>query len=833
MLKSAAAKLAHNSTIPALAGNKALRPLQDLITSEKAIITSLAQLSLHFSRASEALRIWAQGEGDDLSDTLGASTKLLLEFSAALTKFAVHEQTIREHMKAIRTEEESLDALKNRRRTVGSKADSAERKLSKMDPTHKDIPAQTAQLERLRDAMRELDSEIMIGEAKLGHLKRTATMAWMTLKYGGLEECCRKGLMIAEAGKLVMAELPQQVTEPGLSRPFYTGNVRTEAYVAEALRALNEVSIDASSPSGRMQFPLPANYQGGDPKFIPPAFPDSESTTSVAGARSPGDGDGPPQYRVQYSLDAPKPSFEERSDQGRAFQADEYGSFLPQLDSLRFQSLNTRKPAPPPTASMFLGDGGAQQIRQSAPSGGRFATFPVKGKREDPAGLAVAEPLVGSRSSSDVERAPPGGDSDDVAPRIEGIEGTRTPPPGPPPGAAPPAMHASIYGGYDPSFDPDASFDPGNGDEKEDDSQLPYTGLPRIERKPTGSRPLPMPRPNPSLFYRGEAGPVEEPNGFAPLFTEPDSIPDFVQAPLAPQGESTSPVAVQAADPDDERALNAAAAREVARELDTLMYQPPTVVPRDPSPQPSTPTPSPLSIPPVASTPARSSSDSVTQPSSPFTSARGRVSGSPTTPRSSVDYPPQGNIPSPPRVALTPSSSPTQRARLPPPSIALPRSASPSLSGINTPPFRTPPELPPSPTVPSAQRTLPPSPAVPLPPGKAPPFPRQGSGMISAAAFRRPAPRKASEPLVGTRDVSPLSIRKKDVRGTPSAPRTASNSISSLSGVQLSEPAASQPQGQPQEDEFDYIAAYYSSGGDEGGLPYPGDESRGVSNGLR
>ncbi len=40
MFKSAAAKLAHNSTMPALAGNKALRPLQDLITAEKAIITS-------------------------------------------------------------------------------------------------------------------------------------------------------------------------------------------------------------------------------------------------------------------------------------------------------------------------------------------------------------------------------------------------------------------------------------------------------------------------------------------------------------------------------------------------------------------------------------------------------------------------------------------------------------------------------------------------------------------------------------------------------------------------------------------------------------------------
>jgi hypothetical protein len=40
MLKSAATKLAHNPATSAFAGNKALRPLQDLITAEKAIITS-------------------------------------------------------------------------------------------------------------------------------------------------------------------------------------------------------------------------------------------------------------------------------------------------------------------------------------------------------------------------------------------------------------------------------------------------------------------------------------------------------------------------------------------------------------------------------------------------------------------------------------------------------------------------------------------------------------------------------------------------------------------------------------------------------------------------
>lgn len=128
-------------------------------------------------------------------DTLGASTKLLLEFSLSLKVFAIHEQTIREYMKAIRTQEEHLDKLRSRRKSVASKADSAERKLSRMDPAHKDAPAQSNLLEQLRDSIRELDAEIMTREARLGDSKRTSTRAWMILKFGGLEECCRRGLV--------------------------------------------------------------------------------------------------------------------------------------------------------------------------------------------------------------------------------------------------------------------------------------------------------------------------------------------------------------------------------------------------------------------------------------------------------------------------------------------------------------------------------------------------------------------------------------------------------------------------------------------------------------
>jgi hypothetical protein len=95
-------------------------------------------------------------------------------------------------MKAVRSREENLDELRRRRRAVGASADSAERKLSKMGPEHKSLIAQTDQLNRLREEMRTLDSEIMTDEARVGDFKRESTQKWMGLKFGGLSEVGEK-----------------------------------------------------------------------------------------------------------------------------------------------------------------------------------------------------------------------------------------------------------------------------------------------------------------------------------------------------------------------------------------------------------------------------------------------------------------------------------------------------------------------------------------------------------------------------------------------------------------------------------------------------------------
>jgi chromosome segregation ATPase len=135
-------------------------------------------------RAAATLSIWAASEGPDLSDVFSSSSILLRHLSSALQRFGEHEASIRSNYKTIRTKDEEFDELKKRRRAVGKNAEAAERKLQKMGPEvggrprallmskNKNLPSQTELLERLRDEMRQLDSEILTGEARLGDLKR-------------------------------------------------------------------------------------------------------------------------------------------------------------------------------------------------------------------------------------------------------------------------------------------------------------------------------------------------------------------------------------------------------------------------------------------------------------------------------------------------------------------------------------------------------------------------------------------------------------------------------------------------------------------------------------
>ncbi|KAF9448072.1 hypothetical protein P691DRAFT_71215 [Macrolepiota fuliginosa MF-IS2] len=389
MFKSAATKIAHNSTIPALAGNKDLKPLQDLILAEKAVIISLQKLSADFSRASEALKAWGLGEGEDLGNILGASTTIFTHFTSALSQYASHGHTMREQLKAIRTREENLDELKRRRRSVISKAESAGRKLQKMSPEHKNLVQQTDLLSRLQEEIRGLDTEIMRDEAAIGDFKRSATRSWMGLKFGGLLEFCEKGVIAGEFGKLIISEIPEDETQPGLPRNTYLGHSKVEELVAETHRCVNEVrlsTVPSSAQPRRVDQQLPQVPNVSESPFMnqgsfssPRGDPFADDMTRrevLPDAQGFGTGrflDSPTEpVSNAFPQSQQQPQYSGSLSSASAFQSQQYGRGVDE-----FGTTNPAGPTDAPNAG-----------------GGRFATFPVKGRSGSMGATSAGGPMA-------------------------------------------------------------------------------------------------------------------------------------------------------------------------------------------------------------------------------------------------------------------------------------------------------------------------------------------------------------------------------------------------------------------------------------------------------
>lgn len=244
MLKRATSKLTHNPTLTALRGtNQDLRLLQNLILAEKTLLLTLQKLSVDYAKASDALRAWSLCEGDDLNGILTASTVLLSHFSAALSQYVEHGHSIRRQLKTIRTRAESLENLKRNKHEAKRKAENFDRHMRNMSPRNKNFAAHTEVLSNLWKDVREMDFEIKLEEAAFGDFKRTATKVWMGLKFGGLVECCEKGMIAGQFGKLIIAEIPEGMTQPGLPRNIRYRRGQVEGCVADAHRGVSGVTL--------------------------------------------------------------------------------------------------------------------------------------------------------------------------------------------------------------------------------------------------------------------------------------------------------------------------------------------------------------------------------------------------------------------------------------------------------------------------------------------------------------------------------------------------------------------------------------------------------------
>ncbi|EKM53340.1 uncharacterized protein PHACADRAFT_175747 [Phanerochaete carnosa HHB-10118-sp] len=947
MFRSATTRIAHNAHVPVLAQaaiSKDLKALQELINAEKAVQQTLQRLGGDLTKAAEAAKVWASGEGDDLGDTLTACTALLLHFANALNRFSTHTGTVREQMKQVRTREENLDELKKRRKSLVSKADSADKKLSKMSGEHKNFQSQADSLNKLREEIRAMDTEILEEEASLADLKRSNARSWMGTKLGALAECCEKGLIVSDIGKLIVAEIPQMKSEPGLPRPYYTGHANTEALVAEGRRRIESVtfstdpSVGVRQPSGSELPPIPGRvsrsssvqFAYGNVPSVPstpdPTLRNSNGThfsqvfmspagTSYiglpeVGSSTPGLGmtalleSGGSPYQLPRS--PPPGSVVTAADPYDPYAAvtkqtqytgytpttmDEFGvppspAYAPRTSSLR--NFNDGSPAPSPMG----------------PRGARFATFPTKNAITGPrpqseassSSFVPAPPRLDARVPSlEIDREADTSFSSSVAEALgdEWPERDKhTTATGAQPGSK--AYESKMYAtNHDYPFPPpqytavsdvtlgaiveQPTGTAGRGEQR--DVQVPgepQTNQGAVAENPFGdnepsvaegaeesalaymsplsenraSLPLSsdhshegrrvrfessdvsadaespnvaMPEPTTAGEIRAQSPPARADvtlaqNATIPARSPPRSpVVSFTAAtPEIPQTTSSPPLPTSPE--EEEKALNAAAAREVSRELDALMFNSPL---KTSDPPRSAPKPDPLEVPdrPFVRrhTPRRSSvgGDSITPPTSlrnepSWTRERDRsiVASSPTsaaphspTASSLHDHSADGHSDAP---APAPAQPPP-----PPPITVPPASSSPAPSSTMSTPFRTPlSEYPPPPKGGSFYNLPGASTSGSVAPG--------GVRTISAAAFKRQLRSPSSPPSQDTAlsgGTSPLNVYKRALGSPQPPPRVPGYAGSPTTeprsrSVSVTSGARQQGGGHQEEDSYDYISAY-------------------------
>jgi hypothetical protein len=240
--------------------------------------------------------------------------------------------------------------------------------------------------------------------------------------------------IIGDLGKLIITEIPQDVTQPGLPRAFYQGQARVESYVNEAHRSVASVVFLGDPPTNAQDAAQSA--------FQPGHYPDLSLASSVNGAISSSLHSGEPSQSSPGARDSDmnfpglrpiesEPGFGSFMGIGSSSpppNVDEFGTVAgptsPYSQTLPSSSFRAGDADSINSSSTPTVEAQNSQIRpggRGGPAGSRFATFPVK------------RPTMDSRGADDMDnggRRPSVGDN-----QYANMGGSRTM--SPPPSSAP------------------------------------------------------------------------------------------------------------------------------------------------------------------------------------------------------------------------------------------------------------------------------------------------------------------------------------------------------------------------------------------------------------
>ena len=131
--------------------------------------------------------------------------------------------------------------MRNRKRSLASKADATEQKVLKMDRNSKNIRQQTDLLTGLREHIRALNTEIANEQNALSDYKRVKAREWMGVQFGALLQCSEKGVVVAKSCRSILGHVSTEKTPSAEGQPRYTNRPQVHALVEEAERELKGI----------------------------------------------------------------------------------------------------------------------------------------------------------------------------------------------------------------------------------------------------------------------------------------------------------------------------------------------------------------------------------------------------------------------------------------------------------------------------------------------------------------------------------------------------------------------------------------------------------------
>jgi hypothetical protein len=178
---------------------------------------------------------------------------------------------------------------------------------------------------------------------------------------------CAGHVISISNGSKYLQDISEEQTQPGLHRPLYQGHANTEFLVAEAHRAVNEVTLSTVPSTG---FHDRRQYYGGGVNSNSNTLADTKPMPSV-----PRDSSEFPPPQRQLSSDSPS------SIRQRPYPWSGNVERRLSVDRFSEEDFGTNRHSD------------TEPIYEKGAPGGRFATFPVKGRSSAADGFSLLDPL--------------------------------------------------------------------------------------------------------------------------------------------------------------------------------------------------------------------------------------------------------------------------------------------------------------------------------------------------------------------------------------------------------------------------------------------------------